>query len=172
MSDNDFPRGGRGSSSGPAFATRAVYVISVAAELTGVHPQTLRIYERKGLLDPARTVGGSRRYSEQDIALLRRIQDLTNAGLNLEGVKRVLELEAEVAELRAELDMSRRQAAEELQRTHRQYRRDLVPVDNSPQRWIPTGPASRGSTPSPASRTSRSAQMPDTSMPNRRDRGA
>ena len=75
--------------------TRAVYVISVAAELTGVHPQTLRIYERKGLLDPARTVGGSRRYSEQDIALLRRIQDLTNAGLNLEGVKRVLQLESE-----------------------------------------------------------------------------
>ena len=77
--------------------TRAVYVISVAAELAGVHPQTLRIYERKGLLDPARTVGGSRRYSEQDIAQLRRIQDLTTAGLNLEGVRRVLELEAEVA---------------------------------------------------------------------------
>ena len=118
-------------------ATRAVYVISVAAELTGVHPQTLRIYERKGLLDPARTVGGSRRYSEQDIALLRRIQDLTNGGLNLEGVKRVLELEAEVAELRAELDIVRRQAVEEVQRTHRQYRRDLVPVNNSPERWVP-----------------------------------
>ena len=81
-------------------STRAVYVISVAAELAGVHPQTLRIYERKGLLDPARTVGGSRRYSEQDIAQLRRIQDLTTAGLNLEGVRRVLELEAEVARLR------------------------------------------------------------------------
>jgi MerR family transcriptional regulator/heat shock protein HspR len=114
-----------------------VYVISVAAELTGVHPQTLRIYERKGLLDPARTVGGSRRYSEQDIALLRRIQDLTNAGLNLEGVKRVLELEAEVAELRAELDIVRRQAVEEIERTHRHYRRDLVPVNNSPDRWVP-----------------------------------
>ena len=72
----------------------------MAAELAGVHPQTLRIYERKGLLDPARTVGGSRRYSEQDIDLLRRIQDLTNAGLNLEGVRRVMELEAEVARLR------------------------------------------------------------------------
>ena len=79
--------------------TRAVYVISVAAELAGVHPQTLRIYERKGLLDPARTGGGSRRYSEQDIDRLRRIQELTTAGLNLEGVRRVLELEAEVVRL-------------------------------------------------------------------------
>ena len=72
---------------------RAVYVISVAAELAGVHAQTLRIYERKGLLEPARTPGGSRRYSEIDIALLRRIQELTNEGLNLAGVKRVLDLE-------------------------------------------------------------------------------
>lgn len=116
---------------------RAVYVISVAAELTGVHPQTLRIYERKGLLDPARTVGGSRRYSEVDLARLRRIQDLTNAGLNLEGVRRVMELEAEVARLQDELDQARRQAAEQVDRVHRQYRRDLVPVKNSPERWIP-----------------------------------
>ncbi len=71
-----------------------------------MHPQTLRIYERKGLLDPARTVGGSRRYSEQDIDQLRRIQDLTTAGLNLEGVRRVLQLEAEVDRLRSELDGS------------------------------------------------------------------
>ncbi len=120
-------------------ATRAVYVISVAAELAGVHPQTLRIYERKGLLDPARTLGGSRRYSERDIDQLRRIQDLTNAGLNLEGVRRVLELEAEVARLRAELEATRRTAIEEVQRTHRMYRRDLVPVKNSPDRWSPPG---------------------------------
>src|SRR5579864_8553038 len=112
--------------------TRAVYVISVAAELAGVHPQTLRIYERKGLLDPARTVGGSRRYSEYDIAQLRRIQDLTTAGLNLEGVRRVLELEAEVERLRSELELVRRQALEEIERTHRHYRRDLVPIKNSP----------------------------------------
>ena len=78
---------------------RAVYVISVAAELAGVHPQTLRIYERKGLLDPIRTPGGSRRFSDLDLARLRRIQELTAAGLNLEGVRRVLELEAEVARL-------------------------------------------------------------------------
>jgi MerR family transcriptional regulator/heat shock protein HspR len=125
--------------------TRAVYVISVAAELAGVHPQTLRIYERKGLLDPARTVGGSRRYSEQDIDQLRRIQDLTTAGLNLEGVRRVLELQAEVDRLRSELDEARRQAAEDVERIHRQYRRDLVPVKNSPARWQPVPRRSRPS---------------------------
>src|SRR5436190_22339112 len=86
---------------------RAVYVIAVAAELAGVHPQTLRIYERKGLLEPARTGGGSRRYSEEDLDLLRRIQQLTEAGLNLAGVKMVLELEAETDRLRAELDKAR-----------------------------------------------------------------
>jgi MerR family transcriptional regulator/heat shock protein HspR len=130
--------------------TRAVYVISVAAELAGMHPQTLRIYERKGLVDPARTTGGSRRYSEHDIAQLRRIQDLTNGGINLEGVRRILELESQIAALRSELERARadidavrrqasadlagvrRQAAEELDRTHRQYRRDLVPVRNLP----------------------------------------
>ena len=69
---------------------RALYVISVAAELAGVHAQTLRIYERKGLVEPARTPGGSRRYSDRDIQRLQRIQELTNEGLNLAGVKRVL----------------------------------------------------------------------------------
>ncbi len=111
---------------------RAVYVISVAAELAGVHPQTLRIYERKGLLDPARTEGGSRRYSDHDIAQLRRIQELTAAGLNLEGVKRVIELEAEVSRLKDELDRLRQEAEDAVERTHRQYRRDLVPLKQSP----------------------------------------
>ena len=82
-------------------------MISVAAELAGVHPQTLRIYERKGLLDPARTGGGSRRYSDADIDRLRRIDELTDEGLNLAGVKRVLELEAELDELLHELDSCR-----------------------------------------------------------------
>src|SRR5262245_41025919 len=111
--------------------TRAVYIISVAAELAGVHPQTLRIYERKGLLDPARTVGGSRRYSDADIRLLRRIQELTNEGLNLAGVKRVLELEAELERTQQALTDARQQASLAVDRTHRQYRRDLVPLKQS-----------------------------------------
>jgi MerR family transcriptional regulator/heat shock protein HspR len=110
---------------------QAVYVISVAAELAGVHPQTLRIYERKGLVEPGRTQGGSRRYSDADIALLRRIQDLTNEGLNLAGVKRVLELEAELERRRAELEELRSRAAEDVDRVHRQYRRDLVPLNQA-----------------------------------------
>src|SRR5213078_3948529 len=115
--------------------TRAVYVISVAAELAGMHPQTLRIYERKGLVEPARTGGGSRRYSENDIDRLRRIADLTAAGLNLEGVRRVMELEDEVARLENELAQARQQTLDAVERTHRQYRRDLVPLKQSPVLW-------------------------------------
>lgn len=121
-------RGGTGADD----PTRAVYVISVAAELAGVHPQTLRIYERKGLLDPYRTSGGSRRFSERDLARLRRIQQLTTAGLNLEGVRRVLELEAEVLRLQAELERTRVEARRAVEQTHRLYRRDLVPLSNAP----------------------------------------
>lgn len=113
------------------FSSRAVYVISVAAELAGCHPQTLRIYERKGLVEPARTGGGSRRYSDQDIADLQRIQELTEQGLNLAGVKRVLELEVEVAALHAQIDQLKADADEAVAKTHRQYRRDLVPVKQS-----------------------------------------
>src|SRR3954469_3998886 len=112
--------------------TRGLYVISVAAELAGVHPQTLRIYERKGLLEPARTGGGRRRYSERDLDRLQRIADLTNAGLNLEGVKRVMELEDEVGRLRKELHRAREEAREAVERTHRQYRRGPVPVKQTP----------------------------------------
>ena len=111
---------------------RGVYVISVAAELAGVHPQTLRIYERRGLLDPARTGGGSRRYSQRDIDRLRRISELTEAGLNLAGVKAVMELEDEVARLRAQLAQAMKEAREAVERTHRQYRRDLVPMPQTP----------------------------------------
>jgi MerR family transcriptional regulator/heat shock protein HspR len=111
---------------------RGVYVISVAAELAGVHPQTLRIYERRGLLDPARTGGGSRRYSERDIQRLRRIHELTAAGLNLAGVKAVMELEDEVTRLRGQLTAVVKEAREAIERTHRQYRRDLVPVSKAP----------------------------------------
>jgi len=110
---------------------QAVYVISVAAELAGMHPQTLRIYERRGLVDPARTTGGNRRYSEADIALLLRIAQLTEEGLNLAGVKRVLALEAEVARLEAELAATRTEGDQAVADVHRQYRRDLVPVNQS-----------------------------------------
>jgi MerR family transcriptional regulator/heat shock protein HspR len=118
-------------------ADRGVYVISVAAELAGVHPQTLRIYERRGLLDPARTGGGSRRYSQHDIERLRRIHELTSAGLNLAGVKAVLELELEVARLRNQMERLVREAKEAVERTHRQYRRDLVPVRQTPVPYPP-----------------------------------
>lgn len=120
---------------------RAVYVISVAAELAGMHPQTLRIYERKGLVAPARTGGNSRRYSEADIGALRRIQELTNEGLNLAGVKKVLELEAEITRLRQEIDHMRQAAEQAVEDAHRQYRRDLVPLRQAVERygWSPPG---------------------------------
>ena len=114
---------------------RALYIISVAAELAGVHAQTLRIYERKGLIEPARTEGGSRRYSESDIALLRRIQELTNEGVSLVGVRKVLELEddlaravARIRELERALDRAREELLEAVEKVRREYRRDLVPV--------------------------------------------
>jgi MerR family transcriptional regulator/heat shock protein HspR len=117
---------------------RALYIISVAAELAGVHPQTLRIYERKGLIEPQRTEGRSRRYSDRDIELLRRIQELTNEGVSLAGVRKVMELEdrlddarAEIAELMARIEQLRRESREAVERVHRQYRRDLVPVSKS-----------------------------------------
>jgi MerR family transcriptional regulator/heat shock protein HspR len=109
----------------------AVYVISVFAELAGVHPQTLRNYERNGLLSPQRTSGGSRRFSDADLAAIRRIQDLTNEGVNLEGVKRIMKLEHELAEVRDRLAELVSEARLDLEATHRQYRRDLVPVQNT-----------------------------------------
>jgi MerR family transcriptional regulator, heat shock protein HspR len=114
---------------------RALYVISVAAELAGVHPQTLRIYERKGLLAPARTTGRSRRYSDRDIAHLRRIQELTNDGVSLAGVQRILALEdelaaarARIAELESRVEAMREEMEKRVEATHRQYRHELVPV--------------------------------------------
>ena len=112
--------------------SRALYVISVAAELAGMHPQTLRIYERKGLVEPTRTGGGSRRYSQRDIVRLHRIADLTNQGLNLEGVRRVLALEDEVARLREELGRARAEMAAAVDQAHRQHRRELVPLSKLP----------------------------------------
>jgi MerR family transcriptional regulator/heat shock protein HspR len=114
---------------------QALFVISVAAELAGVHPQTLRIYERKGLVDPARTGGNSRRYSEEDIERLRRIQALTNEGLNLAGVKRVMELEDLVSELQTQLEQTRADAREALEHVRRSHRRDLVPLSQAVDLW-------------------------------------
>ncbi len=107
---------------------QAVYVISVAAELAGMHPQTLRIYERRGLVNPARTQGGNRRYSDHDIALLRRIAELAEEGMNLEGIRRVMELEAEVADLRSRLAVEQRRADQAETEAERRQRRDLVPL--------------------------------------------
>jgi MerR family transcriptional regulator/heat shock protein HspR len=104
------------------------YVISVAADLAGVHPQTLRIYERKGLLDPQRSRGGNRRYSDADIVALRRIIELTNTGINLEGVRRVLALERRVAELAEALEEAQAAVYTAVEQTRRQYRRELVPM--------------------------------------------
>lgn len=90
----------------------AVYVISVAASLSGMHPQTLRIYERRGLIEPFRTPGGTRRYSEADLQRLALIAEMTGAGVNLEGVKRILQMDAENAALRAEVRRLRRKLAQ------------------------------------------------------------
>jgi MerR family transcriptional regulator, heat shock protein HspR len=90
---------------------RGLFGISVAAELSGLHPQTLRTYEREGLLDPVRSVGGTRRYSLRDVDRLREITELTSSGLNLTGVRRVLELLEETRRLRADLERVRRQAS-------------------------------------------------------------
>ena len=103
------------SATQPRYGTvKAVYIISVAAELAGVHPQTLRTYERKGLIKPARTAGGTRRYSAKDVARVRLIQDLTQGdGVNLAGVLRILELQDEIDRLSEKLDHAR-EAIEEV----------------------------------------------------------
>jgi len=121
---------------------RAVYIISVAAELAGVHPQTLRIYERKGLLRPARTAGNTRRYSERDIDRLRMIQRLTQEeGLNLAGVKMIAQMEDEIDRMRRrmetmdrELQRARRHMREEIERLQKGARRaDIVPASSVPR---------------------------------------
>jgi MerR family transcriptional regulator/heat shock protein HspR len=118
---------------------RAVYIISVAAELAGVHPQTLRIYERKGLLRPARTPGNTRRYSERDIARLQMIQKLTQEhGLNLAGVKMIVEMEDQLERMRRRMDAldrdfrkARDRMVTEMERLRAQSRRgEIVPLSS------------------------------------------
>jgi len=96
---------------------RGLFSISVAAELAGLHPQTLRIWEREGLIDPGRTAGGTRRYSQNDIARLQEITTLADDGLNLAGIRRVLELQAETQRLQAEVDRLRKLTTRAARRT-------------------------------------------------------
>ena len=117
---------------------RPRYMISVAAERVGMHPQTLRLYESKGLLRPGRTPGGTRLYSEADIERLRLIQQLTNdLGLNLAGVEQVMQLQDEVERMRRTLNRMEREMREAISQVHRQYRRDLVPW-KAPNDLMPT----------------------------------
>jgi MerR family transcriptional regulator, heat shock protein HspR len=118
---------------------RPRYMISVAAELVGMHPQTLRIYESKGLLRPKRTSGNTRLYSEADLERLRLIQQLTNdLGLNLAGVEQVIRLEDELEQMRRRLNRMERQMRAAVNEVHKQYRRDLVPW-KPPIDMVPTG---------------------------------
>ena len=117
---------------------RPRYMISVAADIVGMHPQTLRIYESKGLIRPKRTAGNTRLYSEADIERLRLIQQLTNdLGLNLAGVEQVMQLQDEVERMRRTLNRMEREMREAISQVHRQYRRDLVPW-SPPNDLIPT----------------------------------
>lgn len=136
----NLPPGGGGTSLPPGPAPdQPVFVISVAAELAGLHAQTLRSYDRLGLVSPGRSAGGGRRYSARDIALLREVQRLSQEeGVNLAGIKRIIELEQLVDELRTRLDemaqdlLAARAATEVATATvHASYRRDLVPVDRN-----------------------------------------
>jgi MerR family transcriptional regulator/heat shock protein HspR len=106
---------------------RPIYMISVAAELVGMHPQTLRMYEAKGLVRPQRTPGGTRLYSEADIERLRIVQRLTNeVRLNLAGVELVLRMEDELRNMQVQIERLERQMRTEVENVHKQYRRDLV----------------------------------------------
>jgi MerR family transcriptional regulator/heat shock protein HspR len=117
---------------------RPRYMISVAADLVGMHPQTLRIYETKGLLRPKRTAGNTRLYSEADLERLRLIQRLTNElGLNLAGVEQVLRLEDELQRMHRRLDRMEKEMREAINQVHRQYKRELVPW-KPPSDLIPT----------------------------------
>ena len=117
---------------------RPRYMISVAADIVGMHPQTLRIYESKGLIRPKRTAGNTRLYSEADIERLRLIQQLTNdLGLNLAGVEQVMQLQDEVERMQRTLNRMEREMREAINQVHRQYRRDLVPW-KAPNDLMPT----------------------------------
>ncbi|MEA2399341.1 MAG: MerR family transcriptional regulator, heat shock protein HspR [Thermoleophilaceae bacterium] len=125
--------------------TSGVYMISVAAELAGMHPQTLRIYETRGLITPERSRGNTRLYSQEDVERLRRIQELTTElGMNLAGVEKVFELEQELERMRTRMEALQRQAARaqeelgrEIERVRKSFRRELVPYQAPGQALIP-----------------------------------
>jgi MerR family transcriptional regulator/heat shock protein HspR len=117
---------------------RPLFMISVAAELAGMHPQTLRLYERRGLVRPQRTAGKTRRYSERDVERLQRIQELTELGLNLAGVERVLAMEEQLETMRRQMHLLEQRLDEaatamrrEVERVERSHRMELVPVSRS-----------------------------------------
>ena len=117
---------------------RGVFMISVAAELAEMHPQTLRMYEARGLIEPKRSPKGTRLYSQEDVELLRRIQEMTNElGLNLAGVERVLHMEDELQRMRRRLERMEQEMRRALEDVHRHYRRDLV-LYRGPQHPVPT----------------------------------
>lgn len=116
------------------------YMISVAADLVGMHPQTLRLYEQKGLVSPKRTPGNTRLYSEADLERLRLIQRLTTElGLNLAGVELVIRMEDELKRMRERMDRMERQMREEVRRVERRYKREIV-LYESPRQVIPRRP--------------------------------
>ena len=121
---------------------RPRYMISVAAELVGMHPQTLRMYEQKGLVRPQRTAGNTRLYSEADLERLRLVQRLTTElGLNLAGVEAVLGLEEQLQRMQARMERLEREMRESIQQVHKQYRRDLVlydPAQLPERKWTST----------------------------------
>jgi len=117
---------------------RPRYMISVAADLVGMHPQTLRIYEAKGLVNPQRTAGNTRLYSEADLERLRLINRLTSElGLNLAGVEHVIRLEEQIRRMQRTMERLERELRQQIADVHRQYRRDLVPYDPRDAQLIP-----------------------------------
>jgi MerR family transcriptional regulator, heat shock protein HspR len=138
-------RGARSARRGAPSPRRGVYMISVAAELAGMHPQTLRIYESRGLIEPTRSAGNTRLYSQEDVERLRRIQELTNEmGMNLAGVEKVFELESELERMRSRIESLRRQAdraerelRDEIERVRRSFKAELVPYQAPGSALIP-----------------------------------
>ena len=124
---------------------RPRYMISVAAELVGMHPQTLRIYEAKGLVTPRRTAGNTRLYSDADLERLRLINRLTQElGLNLAGVEHVIRLEEQIRRMQRTMERLEREMREAIAHVHKQYRRDLVPYDPTGSELVPNRWTSRG----------------------------